>query len=46
MNVTVLGATGRTGTPLVDELLLRGHTVTALGPRPRQAEIGIRRAGS
>ena len=30
MNITVLGATGRTGTPLVAELLRRGHTLTAL----------------
>jgi putative NADH-flavin reductase len=30
VNITVLGATGRTGRPLVDELLGRGHHVTAL----------------
>ncbi len=30
MNITVLGATGRTGRPLVEELLARGHRVTAL----------------
>ena len=30
MNVTVLGATGRTGRPLVTELLTRGHRVTVL----------------
>lgn len=30
MKVAVIGATGRTGRPLVEELLRRGHTVTAL----------------
>lgn len=30
MNVAVLGATGRTGRPLVDELLRRGHRVSVL----------------
>ena len=30
VNITVLGATGRTGRPLVEELLTRGHHVTAL----------------
>jgi putative NADH-flavin reductase len=30
VNITVLGATGRTGHPLVEELLARGHHVTAL----------------
>jgi uncharacterized protein YbjT (DUF2867 family) len=30
VNITVLGATGRTGRPLVEELLTRGHNVTAL----------------
>lgn len=38
MNVTVLGATGRTGTPLVLELLRRGHIVTALVRDP--AKLG------
>ncbi|MDZ5662302.1 NAD(P)H-binding protein [Nocardioides sp. zg-1308] len=30
MRIAVLGATGRTGRPLVGELLRRGHTVVAL----------------
>jgi len=30
VNITVLGATGRTGRPLVEEFLARGHRVTAL----------------
>ncbi|WP_322919246.1 NAD(P)-dependent oxidoreductase [Nocardioides renjunii] len=30
MRIVVLGATGRTGRPLVEELLRRGHTVVAL----------------
>ncbi|MDP1876290.1 MAG: NAD(P)H-binding protein [Actinomycetota bacterium] len=38
MNITVLGATGRTGSPLVEELLRRGHTVTALVRDP--AKLG------
>jgi putative NADH-flavin reductase len=38
MNITVLGATGRTGTPLVAELLRRGHTITALVRDP--AKLG------
>jgi len=43
MNVAVLGATGRTGRPLVDELLRRGHTVTALARDPAKlAELGGR----
>lgn len=40
MNVTVLGATGRTGTPLVLELLRRGHTVTALVRDPAKLGAG------
>ena len=43
MNVAVLGATGRTGRPLVDELLRRGHTGTALARDPAKlAELGGR----
>lgn len=43
MNVAVIGATGRTGRPLVGELLRRGHTVTALARDPaRLAELGER----
>lgn len=43
MNIAVLGATGRTGRPLVDELLRRGHTVTALARDPAKlAELGDR----
>lgn len=38
MLITVLGATGRTGAPLVEELLGRGHTVTALVRDP--AKLG------
>jgi putative NADH-flavin reductase len=38
MNITVLGATGRTGTHLTEELLRRGHTVTALVRDP--AKLG------
>jgi putative NADH-flavin reductase len=43
MNIAVLGATGRTGRPLVAELLRRGHTVTALARDPATlAELGDR----
>lgn len=38
MNITVLGATGRTGQPLVAELLNRGHDVTVLVRDP--AKLG------
>ncbi|MCH8560632.1 MULTISPECIES: NAD(P)-dependent oxidoreductase [unclassified Nesterenkonia] len=37
MNVTVLGGTGRTGRLLVEELLRRGHQVTALVRDPDRA---------
>ncbi len=33
--VLVTGATGDTGRAAIDELLARGHTVRALGPRAR-----------
>lgn len=43
MNIAVLGATGRTGRPLVEELLRRGHTVTALARDPAKlVEFGDR----
>ncbi len=38
MNIAVLGATGRTGRPLVDELLRRGHAVSVLVRDP--AKLG------
>lgn len=38
MKIAVLGATGRTGRPLVSELLRRGHTVTVLVRDP--AKLG------
>ena len=34
MRIAVFGATGRTGRPLVDEALARGHEVVALARRP------------
>ncbi|GEO94860.1 NAD(P)-dependent oxidoreductase [Kocuria turfanensis] len=42
MNVTVLGASGRTGRLLVQELLRRGHGVTALVRDPSRAPEGAR----
>ena len=42
MNVAVLGATGRTGRPLVDELLRRGHSVTAVARDPKLGEAHFR----
>jgi putative NADH-flavin reductase len=36
MKITVLGATGRTGRPLVDQLLNRGHDVTVLVRSPER----------
>lgn len=36
MKIAVLGATGRTGTPLVDELLRRGHEVSVLVRSPEK----------
>jgi hypothetical protein len=49
VNITVLGATGRTGRPLVAELLARGHHVTAVvrdpttyAPRPSAALSWLR----
>ena len=36
MHITVLGATGKTGTAVVDQALAQGHQVTALAPRPQQ----------
>ena len=38
MNIAVLGATGRTGRPLVTELLARGHTVTVLVRDPARLD--------
>ncbi len=40
MKIAVLGAAGRTGTPLVDELLRRGHEVSVLVRTP--AKLGER----
>jgi putative NADH-flavin reductase len=42
MNVTVLGATGRTGRLLVAELIRRGHQVTVLVRDPARAPKGTR----
>jgi putative NADH-flavin reductase len=43
MTIAVLGATGRTGRPLVEELLRRGHAVTALVRDPaRLGPLGER----
>ncbi len=39
MKIAVLGATGRTGRPLVAELLRRGHHVTALVRAPADAAL-------
>lgn len=39
MNITVLGATGKTGVPLVDQALERGHQVTALVREPARLPI-------
>lgn len=41
MKIAVLGATGRTGTPLVDELLRRGHELSVLVRTPDK--LGERR---
>lgn len=38
MNIAVLGATGRTGRPLVAELLRRGHTVAVLVRDPAKLD--------
>ena len=38
MQLTVLGATGRTGVPLVLDALERGHTVTCLARDPAKAD--------
>lgn len=40
MNITVLGATGRTGRPLVERLRERGHEVTAVVREPARAPEG------
>lgn len=40
MKITVLGATGRTGRPLVEELVRRGHHVTAVVRDPSRAPQG------
>ena len=45
MVITVLGATGRTGTPLVEQALQRGHRVRALVRSPDKAERVLPRAG-
>lgn len=34
MNIVLFGATGRAGRPILDELLSRGHTVTAVARHP------------
>lgn len=39
MNLAVLGATGRTGRPLVEQALAAGHTVTALARTP--SKLGL-----
>jgi putative NADH-flavin reductase len=39
MKITVLGATGRTGRPLVEELLRRGHHVVAVVRDPARAHL-------
>ena len=38
MRIAVIGATGRTGRPLVEELLRRGHTLTVLVRDPAKLE--------
>jgi len=40
MNLAVLGATGRTGTLVVERALAAGHTVTALVRSPEKLTIG------
>lgn len=42
MKVTVLGATGRTGAPLVERLRAGGHVVTAVVRDPSRAPEGVR----
>jgi putative NADH-flavin reductase len=39
MNLTVLGATGATGTQLVEQALAAGHHVTALARSPKKLII-------
>ena len=39
MNLTVLGATGPTGTQLVEQALAAGHHVTALARSPEKLTI-------
>jgi putative NADH-flavin reductase len=39
MNLTVLGATGSTGTQLVEQALAAGHHVTALARSPEKLTI-------
>ncbi|BDA86667.1 3-beta hydroxysteroid dehydrogenase [Aureimonas sp. SA4125] len=36
MNLALIGATGNVGAPILDELLQRGHTVTAIVRRPEK----------
>lgn len=43
MKIAVVGATGRTGTQVVQQALLRGHHVTALARRPEA--ISLRQEG-
>jgi putative NADH-flavin reductase len=45
MNVTVIGATGKTGRMVVAEGLARGHAITAFTSRPGQLEHHARLAG-
>lgn len=39
MNLVVVGATGRTGSQVVEQALERGHRVTALARRPEQVSL-------
>lgn len=39
MNLVVVGATGRTGSQVVEQALQRGHRVTALARRPEQVSL-------
>ncbi len=49
MNVAVIGATGRTGRPLVEELLRRGHHVRVLARDPgsvRRSDVTVVAGGA
>jgi uncharacterized protein YbjT (DUF2867 family) len=42
MNVVVYGATGKSGSRIVSELLSRGHNVTAVARNPVDLPVNVR----